>query len=119
MNPAPVTCESCNAAIPVPEHGTGIGGGWAFLCGPCAARVCACGAVVLPVSGCYTDRETDTETAYHFAHQCTRFYWTDAGRTATRKHSEPIARRERGECTCDGCQAARAFPQYAARRFAQ
>ena len=72
MSPRLESCEVCRAAIPEPKHGFGIGGGWAFVCEPCAARVCACGACVLPKGrngaawGSETGEEPGTLTVHRF-----------------------------------------------------
>lgn len=85
--PEPETCEACGAAVPEPRHGFSIGGGWAFLCEPCAARVCACGEVVLPAGAAAWGSATDT----HTRDRCTD---PAEGLDVTRTGDG---------CRCDGC----------------
>lgn len=113
------SCDSCNAPIPVPKHGTGIGGGWLFLCDSCAARVCACGAVVLPkgrngaACGRFTEEEgVSGQPTVHGFHRCETFRAPEDGGATF----PPLSYTERPDgCPCDGCEANRAFDRIEAR----
>ena len=117
VNARPESCEVCRVAIPEPKHAFGIGGGWAFVCDVCAARVCACGACVLPKgrNGVACGHETVEEphaVTVHGFHRCEVFRPVcDGGATFP-----PMSFTDRPDsCPCDACESVRAFPQYAAQ----
>lgn len=111
---APEACEACGAEIPAPRHGCGIGGGWLYLCDPCAARVCACGACVLE-AGESGPLEFGDVDGRHTFDRCEVLTESPAGGCVVAS----FTLRPPG-CPCDACAAVGAFgPEPVARDMAR